>query len=375
MSEYLGMNFRSDILSGRAKYLCQIHPRGRDYVTQAPVLVCASLSYVPSDVVSVWRGVCERGAKLGDVMDAFHVNRGLRHLDAASLDVKSCLTVGRYLCPANPSALAQQVAARTHIQQFSWIRMVRDLANMGQPTERVIWFAELVPFETSRDGDYALNFSITHLRDFLRSDRAVNWSPHWKWKDLEAGMKRWEDDFAKQKMIAEAKYNEPLTPHAYAPRSYLARGGNTFTLLNTQNELRAEGATMHHCVGGYAEQVRAGTSLIYACSFGRARTGTLEISPIEQFAIEDVDQNGLPVEAFRHVWKIVQFKAHHNGMPSTNAYDDASEFVTEGFPKKPDETNSEKRIRKAREMMALEEVVRSIGTNTLDRIFGNMGLR
>lgn len=372
MSEYLGMNFRNDILFGRAQYLCKLHPRGKDYVTQAPVLVCASLAYVPSTVFPVWQQLCERGAKLGDVMDAFKINRGLRHLDAGSLEVKNDVTLGRYLYPANPSALAQQVAARTELQQLSWTNMIRDLANTGQPTERVIWFAELVPFETSRDGDYALNFSITHLRDFLRSDRAVNWSPHWKWKDLEAGMKRWEDDFAKQQMIAEAKYNEPLTPHAYAPRSYLARGGHTFKLLNTQNELRAEGATMHHCVGGYAEQVRAGTSLIYACSFGQTRIGTLEIGPIEQFKIEDVDQNGLPVDVFRHVWKIVQFKTHRNGMPSPSAYNDASQLVIEGFPKKPGETSAVRRIREAREMM---EISRSLDEPMLNRILGNLGLR
>lgn len=76
-------------------------------------------------------------------------------------------------------------------------------------------------------------------------------------------------------LTSAAQDHRDLTrPPAWAKS--LPRG---IRLLNTAAELIAEGRTMKHCVGGYAEAVRAGQCFILAIDLPRHGRSTVELSP------------------------------------------------------------------------------------------------
>lgn len=70
---------------------------------------------------------------------------------------------------------------------------------------------------------------------------------------------------------------KPLTPHKAAVLED-SSGPYTFRLLNTENELQDEGATMRHCVGGYGSKVKGGHCLIYSIAKDGKSIATMELA-------------------------------------------------------------------------------------------------
>lgn len=351
--------FQDQLVAGRAKHLAKQHPRAADYISQAPVLVCVSLMYKPAQVWSIWANMCERGAKLGEMMDQFRVNRGLRHLDAMATNARYERLWGSTLIDANPSAIAQQLNARDAEAQKQYAEKLYALTQRGWSADRVIWFGEHMPT------DYIL--AVDHVVDFMRSPFGLAWKPGWRWRDFISAMQKWEEDFAKQKELAEAKFNEPLSPHEYLPKEW-NHGEFTFTMLNTENQLRREGAEMGHCVGGYAGHVSGGSSVIYTCNRTGAdgktsRQGTLEMGRDRQYVClpKGIAVGVLPDEApledmkveTRWTFKMVQFKSFRNSPPTAEAMHAASIFQREVFAK----PQSEKDKVKAEEKKKFHEMM------------------
>lgn len=308
--------FGTDMLRVRARHLMRAHPRARDYLVQAPIIVLASLQFSHESVTFVMKDHCERGSKLGVVLDAFKINRGLRRIKADALSYVDAETLAILLLrDANPSAIAQQVAARRDPEnQRRWLIML-DRATRSFPDQFVVWLAENKPFNGGAifDLNHLADFlHLNHLADFLRGQE--QWTPDWTWQRLLTELRKWEESFARAKQERLATYNEPLTPHEGVPKEWRPKDcilrDYTFRLLNTRNELIAEGAQLHHCVGGYGDRVKSGVSLIYACSLGGERIGTLE------FVV-----NG--------VVEVNQFKSHNNGSPRMSAWQAATDLCRE----------------------------------------------
>jgi hypothetical protein len=315
--EWYGV-FASDLLTRRAVTLAGMHPRAADYIRQAPVIVCVSLGYRPASVLSAWKDVCNRGAKLGVVLDAFQINRGLRGLSALAMATPHDTLLGTVLRPGNPSALAQQIANRTPDLQRIYLNYLQDLVAMGTSPPVINFIAENMPVGWACEP--------SHLIDFLRSPFGAGITYYSQWRDVVSGMKKWEESFAKEKARHEARFNEPLTPHKYVPTEYVSKSGFTFTLLNTINQLAAEGATMRHCVGGYGGVVREGQSVIYACSKNGDRVGTVELEMGKQYLVGPKDD---PETRFTFVLK--QFKSRQNAAPGSDAMAAAGEFERVAF--------------------------------------------
>lgn len=347
--------FSEGLLAGRATHLSGLHPRSADYIRQAPVLVCVSLAFKPKQVWPVWTALCERGAKLGEVLDTFGINRGLRHLHPAALFVARERLWGEILVKANASAISQQLVARTPEQQNAFGQFLLSLHTGGVSGERVIWFAENVPPD--------FDMAIQHLIDFLRSSFGTPLHSGWRWREFIAATKHWEESFAKQKALEEARYNAPLCPHAYLPTRW-ERDGIVFEMLNTTNQLRAEGSHMRHCVGGYDGSVGSGESVIYACTNKGKRDGTLELRRARAYSYRvpmelpvsvsdaeaDKQTETVKVET-RYTFVFNQFKSYSNGPPSYEAQAAARVFEKEMFGM-PNEREMEKeRDAEAKELL------------------------
>lgn len=364
-------------LQDRALWLASLHERAADYITQAPVLVAASMAYNSASLREVWTELCNRGEKLGSILDTFKVNRGLRNASPKAFRVSHAHRL-LMLDGVSPLLLSQQIAARTPEQQTTYIEEIQPISEWatGQHKPVFNWLMEYIPIDHP---------DLTHVRDFFRSEFGfARFKPDWKWRDVLTGVKHWEAEFAKMKAKEEAKYNIPLTPHSQAPQTFTIKD-HTFVMLNTENALRVEGATMHHCVAGYHGAVKSGRSLIYAVSCGDKRKGTLELHPMSYthqlkvwaevlsekdknlrapiIITDEDDKSKHPkVEKWkdefrsetRYRWSQAQFKTYHNGAPDGPAQSAAREFMTEGFLY-PDEIKArekakeqaEKKIRKA----------------------------
>lgn len=314
----------------RAQLLAALHERGADYVEQAPVIAVVSLRYNRDDLTAVWRRLCESGEKLGVVMDKLKINRGFRNLSPHALTVSAAETLGARMQGANISAIAQQIAARTAEEQRAWYVYWEALLGRGIQMPLVMWFAENMPItlpESARD--------VGHMADFLRTPHVRAFDPSWRWRDMMAGVKTWEEEFRAAKALQEAKYNAPLSPHKDAPAKW-ERDGWTFTLLNTVNELRLEGADMAHCVGGYGGYVESGQSLIYSVKNGATRAGTLQISsePVIVMRLKKVEKPGDPIteQVTAYRWRMTQYKAKRNSDPSEDAKRMAAAFLAAAFP-------------------------------------------
>jgi len=244
------------------------------------------------------------------------------------VSISASETLGARMLPANPSALAQQIAGRDAAGQLAWMNYWNNLHGRGVAVPTVIWFAETMPLT----GEIV---EVGHMADFLRTPEGQRFKPEWKWRDLMAGVNKWEEAFKAAKALEEAKYNLPLSPHKDAPATW-ENDGFTFTMLNTVNELRLEGAEMSHCVGGYGGYVENGTSLIYAVTRGKERMGTLQISatPVQIVKQKKVKKPGdeeiETVNAFQ--WRVTQHKAKRNADPSADAKAMAQKFLGVCFP-------------------------------------------
>lgn len=314
----------------RAQLLAALHERGADYVEQAPVIAAVSLRYNRDDLTAVWRRLCDAGEKLGVVMDKLRINRGFRNLSPRALTVSAADTLGARMQGANISAIAQQIAVRAPEEQRVWYQYWESLLGRGIGLPVVMWFAENLPValpESARD--------VSHMADFLRTHHVRSFSPSWRWRDMMAGLTKWEEEYRAAKVLQAAKYNAPLSPHKDAPAKW-ERDGWTFTMLNTINQLRLEGADMSHCVGGYGGYVKSGQSLIYSVKNGETRAGTLQISsePVIVMRLKKVEKPGDPpaeqVTAYR--WRITQYKAKRNADPGEDAKRMAAKFVSAAFP-------------------------------------------
>ena len=266
------------VLRNRAVWLIQLHPRMADFIKQAPIIVPVSMTYQVKDVERIIPGICRDGVKLGGFLDLLHINRGLRHADARAFRTNHA-NMFKMLKDCDVPMIAQQIAGRTvHQQHELWEQLTtfRAAASVTSKEHLRYWalkfFAERIPV-----GDH----NMRHMLDFFNAQRTpLNLKPNAKWRDFELLVKRWEDEFAKAKRLEEEKYNRPLSPFtAELPVEWEDKPtGIKFLLLNTENDLREEGAVMHHCVGGYHSYVASGTSAIYSArQKDGKRCGTLQL--------------------------------------------------------------------------------------------------
>jgi hypothetical protein len=96
---------------------------------------------------------------------------------------------------------------------------------------------------------------------------------------------RWDYDkmYKKHEQYTEAinllKYSpEPFKALANITVKQLSFGDYEATLLNNAKDIRNEGATMRHCVGGYSDSCEYGKYLVYSIKKEGKRSSTLGIS-------------------------------------------------------------------------------------------------
>lgn len=325
----------------RAQFLMR-HIGGElgEYIQQAPIIVAC----IHERGMSRQRVLVQRQAKLRDLLADAACNTGLRN---ASPEALKCLTIEQMrsvvwrLKHANVSALAQQIARRSvHEQEWYW----DTLLSLSRVTldETFCWFAEHLPMSQLAGPD--------HYVDFIRARRQRHVNDEelrrWKWRDLLAAMKRWEDSFALDKTVCSPESLRPLSPHTKIVQRAEPALGWQAVHLNTVAELDDEGRRMRHCVGGYANAVRRGECVIYSFRSEGKSYATLELrageviersisSPLVSSKYDELIGSEIREEKYciEHIqtWHIGQIKGPCNNTVSPFLLDTARRFATQNF--------------------------------------------
>lgn len=117
---------------------------------------------------------------------------------------------------------------------------------------------------------------FSEIYDFLRKSEwgvFTRLGERPSWADFKAESRKWHEMIEEQEADGRAQisWDAPLPSHQDP-----ARGLDAVALRNGQ-ELYEEGKAMHHCVSGYWQECRAGTSAIYSVRQDGRRIATLEL--------------------------------------------------------------------------------------------------
>jgi hypothetical protein len=265
--------------------MANAHPYAIDYIEQAPVIVLAATlgktNFLWSErafVQEQFRSMCERGAQLRDVMRAYGLPLPLRRIHARVL-TSSRATVIRRLAIMNPSTLAQ-IIPEARQKQNAWLHALENwcdamagrLERDGSPCLHFEWAAINYPGVTYGEAEQA-----SHMVDFVAA-HADTFNARWTLGRARAEEQKWHAELEKVEMVERT--GVPLdTVIDYAPLPSLWEHGNlSFVALQTGRALHAEGASMHHCVATYWQQVVKGQSRIYSILEDGKRVATMEVS-------------------------------------------------------------------------------------------------
>ena len=282
-----------------ALLMANAHPRAVDYIEQAPVIVLAAThgkhpitrserAFIQEQL----RGLCERGAKLRDVMRVYGLPIPLRKLDVGVLSATRA-TVVRRLALMNPSTLAQIIPS-TRREQNAWLRTLdlwcghmrfHSFGPLDQRKryslyasyihDRVLFFEWAA---TRYPGiSYGASGEAQHMADFVCACPDT-FNPRWSRERARAEEQNWHAELGRDTRIPCSSGIPADTVIDYAPLPLRwERDGFTFVALQTGTALHSEGAAMHHCVKTYWGHVISGQSRIYSIRCGETRVATLEV--------------------------------------------------------------------------------------------------
>lgn len=375
--------FQKDEHKRIARRLVRLNLRMLDYIMQAPVIVPMLEPRVSRlddagvvldvkdpllkrDIRASLLLFCQRGAKLRDVLEFLDINTGLRGLPPGVGTRNQVMCFRGY----NASTIAQQIAKRTPGECAWFLSFIEGwcppVVSTGWPMRD--WMIQHLPLSQPT----GITLDIGHITDLFRA--RPEWKPHWKWRDLAAHMRKWEESYIVQNWdlgqddatltaIAALQQGQlqirqlqtappsamtmqmlelyqrqlqeqavavfganifsrqdgksfatgPLSPHTFTDEWVCSVG--KFVRLNTAMDLALEGKALSHCVGDYAAQVQAGTSVIYSL---REHSTGKPLATLEM--IKTGETNGKPT------WWESQFRGYRNSQPRSDWKAAAKEF-------------------------------------------------
>lgn len=261
--------------------MANAHRDAIDYIAQAPVIVAAATrgrTHVPwserAFIQEQLARLCERGARLRDVMAVHGLPLPLRKLEAAVMTA-SRATVIRRLALMNPSTLAQVIPV-TRQKQHAWLEALEYwCSGMADRSEGQVdrcpsfeWAAVNLAGITFREAR-----GTSHLVDYVAAHGAM-FNPRWTLARVRREEQAWHDALADDGQPDTGPSG--LIDYAPLPRRW-EKDGFRFVALQSARALRLEGAAMHHCVASYWRNVAAGRSRIYSVLRDGVRVATLEL--------------------------------------------------------------------------------------------------
>lgn len=345
--------FPNQALHRAAAAMAGCHPRALDYVRLAPVVVLAanagktgSAAYNSGRrAAQPMQGLCERGAKLREVMRFYGVTLQLRALHANVLHPKRWLVVYR-LGRMAPSTLAQIIPA-ARADQDTWLRALTVWAEHakrrgGDPWIQFDWAASaLRTLRRTEVGtaETVVDLAIEAARSQPRGGAVFD--PRWTFDQAHAAADRWHAALGRQ--MAEQKVATGLgvgftDAVDYAPFSNepVTVDGFVFAPLRSCEDLYIEGAAMRHCVASYSQAVIAGRSRIFSVRQAGRRVATLELGrPLQMGREVSVALDGRHYYATIDSssagpslgWRMVQLKGPCNSRPQAGVAAACSAFV------------------------------------------------
>jgi hypothetical protein len=284
-----------------------LHPRLPDYLRQAPVLalcIRGKAPFLTLGALDRYRDLCDRGAKLRDLMAVAEMPLVMRRFDGRAIargDFRmlrrlaeiEAITLGN----AIPAGAAEQAAyiARLH----SW--MERHWRENDQVSFR--WAVEKLAAPRS---------DLIEVRDYaVQLDGPFD--PERSWGHLADAQRRWHRE-------RNAERDERMMRNAlgFLPEDRLDDGGHpdtalcqgyNFVALRTQAALRDEGEVMRHCVGSYAADVCRKRCSIVSIRQGADRLATIQIAK----------------------QKLVQIKGRYNAKPKADVLAAAEAYVRDVY--------------------------------------------
>lgn len=287
--------FSNQALHRAAAAMAGCHPRALDYIRQAPVIVLSANAGKTGAGAArsarafagpPMRMLCERGAKLREVMSFYGCGFHLRRLAPSVLHPVRWQTV--YHLGRLPPSTLSQIMPEVRKDQDVWLRALTGWADhcerrCGNRWFRFDWAA--VALRVLRRGeedlaDVVADMLIEAARPEPRAGAVFD--PRWTFAQARAAAERWHAALGRQ--VAEQKVAQGLgigftDAVDYAPflNEPVTVDGFEFVPLRSCEDLYLEGAAMRHCVASYSREVMAGTARIFSVRQDGRRVATLEL--------------------------------------------------------------------------------------------------
>ena len=185
------------------------------------------------------------------------------------------------LCQFYPEVVKQYLP-KDWVRQLRFFRAMPAFLDEGDA--RATWFAKNLPFDKKLD---ELDNEATQIWDWMTGEHITN--PKMSWETAKARSDRWHEAETMRACARNAELiarinrgielesvnrNRPF-PSPWVPGA--AVDGYAIVPLINGLELDHEGASMHHCVGSYADKVLRGECYIYSVRKDGKSLATLEL--------------------------------------------------------------------------------------------------
>lgn len=266
-----------------AEWIAGLHPHALQYLEQAPVLaLAASFGGMASSrsqrayIAMNFKPMCERGARLRDVMKAYHVAFPLRALSAASIRPGAWDVLKAISRAVDPSTIAQAIPARGQAH-VGWVNALAVLQRR-RPDDPANIAALRWMMLANRDGSAitpAVLDYVEQIADFMICNPGM-WNPRWSYDRMTRETEQWHEALANAQISAtgDGKYDRHV-PYTGFP-SEVTVNGHDFVALQSLRALIVEGKAMHHCVASYYRDICSGQTRIYSVREGGKRLATCE---------------------------------------------------------------------------------------------------
>lgn len=331
--------FGNQALHRAAVAMAGYHPRALDYIRQAPVIVLAENHGRTGRVASAasrqyagppMRMLCERGAKLRDVMAFYGCAFQLRGLAPSVLHPVRWAVID-HLGQLSPSTLAQ-IIPPVRRQQDIWLRaLTRWTDHCGRrcsnPWFQFAWAAGALRTAARGQEDTVDTIADLFIEAAKPAPRAgAVLDPRWTLQQAFGATERWHRALARahaeQKAAAGLGVAFTATvDYAPYPNAVTELDAFTFVPLRSCEELWIEGVQMHHCVGTYSADVMTGRARIYSIQQGGRRVATVEYGSVRCAGMPNPPQG--PLDYHRPI----QVKGPCNAMPLKAVREAASAFL------------------------------------------------
>jgi hypothetical protein len=192
----------------------------------------------------------ERGARLREIAELMGVPMALRHVKPGAAHLAS-----EY---HNPELIVSMPDSLSRMR--TWLRVVRHAA-LTAGSEFGQWAAKNA-LEIPGSENEVLSF-VHDVSDWVRASRARNelvmrpFSPTMSLRTVKALSAEWHEAVASHLNESKEAFPEPWYPAA-------TLNGVDIVPIDNSVDLYREGAAMRHCIGTYADEVKAGIYCIYS---------------------------------------------------------------------------------------------------------------